>query len=186
MGRCLQGEIPCLKPFKEDSNIREWGQRGLRGLVNMGNTCFMSCILQVLAHNPASQAHFLNCDHKRTSTTHPSKIANATPGNDNRLAQLQKSCLASEVADLFAALFKHSQSHKVPNPVVPHRVLYATWKFADRMAGYEQQDAHEFLMVLLDGLLAHSEQDKVPAPIHEMFRGSFRSDIVSTAVSSCI
>lgn len=167
MEQCLQGKIPCLKPFKEDINKSEWDQHGLRGLINMGNTCFMSCILQVLAHNPASQAYFL---HNHRHTTHLTK------------APVQQYCLTCEVAALFLALFEQGRANtQIQNPVVPHRVLYATWKFADRMAGYEQQDAHEFLMILLDGLIAHSDQDKIPpAPVNEIFRGSFRSDIVHT------
>ena len=39
--------------------------------------------------------------------------------------------------------------------LVPAYLLYSVWCHVDHMAGYEQQDAHEFLVALLDGLETH-------------------------------
>ena len=40
-------------------------------------------------------------------------------------------------------------------PLVPSKLLYSVWAFADHMAGYEQQDAHEFFIAFLDGIETH-------------------------------
>eukprot|EP00596_Hydrurales_sp_CCMP1899_P010058 CAMPEP_0119052438 /NCGR_PEP_ID=MMETSP1177-20130426/73740_1 /TAXON_ID=2985 /ORGANISM="Ochromonas sp, Strain CCMP1899" /LENGTH=584 /DNA_ID=CAMNT_0007032011 /DNA_START=405 /DNA_END=2159 /DNA_ORIENTATION=- len=43
------------------------------------------------------------------------------------------------------------------SPIIPSNLLYSVWSHADYMAGYDQQDAHEFLIALLDGLGTHLE-----------------------------
>jgi hypothetical protein len=42
--------------------------------------------------------------------------------------------------------------HGETEPYAPHQFLCAMWSHASHLAGYEQQDAHEFLISLLDGL----------------------------------
>jgi hypothetical protein len=37
-------------------------------------------------------------------------------------------------------------------PFSPAEFLYQWWRFADSLAGYQQQDAHEFFLSLLEGL----------------------------------
>ena len=44
------------------------------------------------------------------------------------------------------------------SPLVPSSLLYAVWSYARHLASYDQQDAHEFLLALLDGLGAHLQK----------------------------
>ena len=43
-------------------------------------------------------------------------------------------------------------------PLVPSSLLYAVWSYARHLASYDQQDAHEFLLALLDGLGSHLQK----------------------------
>lgn len=43
-------------------------------------------------------------------------------------------------------------------PYVPHRLLEAVWSASEFLAGYEQQDAHEFLIAVLDNLHGHLDR----------------------------
>lgn len=45
-------------------------------------------------------------------------------------------------------------------PYVPNRLLEAIWAASDALAGYEQQDAHEFLIAVLDNLDGHLDRAK--------------------------
>ena len=56
-------------------------------------------------------------------------------------------CLGCDLDDLFCQVFSGDSS-----PIIPHQLLYSMWSYANHLAGYEQQDAHEFLISLLDGL----------------------------------
>jgi uncharacterized UBP type Zn finger protein len=49
----------------------------------------------------------------------------------------------------------NAHEKSLPPPLVPTDLLYAIWAQFEYMAAYQQQDAHEFLVALLDGISTH-------------------------------
>lgn len=40
-------------------------------------------------------------------------------------------------------------------PLVPAKLLFTVWNYAEYLADYDQQDAHEFLIALINGWNSH-------------------------------
>ena len=99
----------------------------------MGNTCFMSCIVQTLIHTPIFRDYFLSDRH-------------ICLYEGDRHGQ----CIVCEVSRLFQEFYSGAKT-----PLVPHVLLHMTWQHAHHLAGYEQQDAHEFFIATLDLLHRH-------------------------------
>ena len=82
----------------------------------------------------------------------------------------------------FCSQFYSGQS----SPHVPLKLLHLIWKHARHLAGYEQQDAHEFFISALDVLHHHSggQTPTVTNPSHcscivdQIFGGRLQSDVV--------
>uniref|UniRef100_A0A3P9HMA2 Ubiquitin carboxyl-terminal hydrolase n=1 Tax=Oryzias latipes TaxID=8090 RepID=A0A3P9HMA2_ORYLA len=134
---------------------------GLRGLINLGNTCFMNCIVQALTHTPLLRDFFLSDRHK--------------------CEMASSSCLVCEMSQLFQEFYSGHRS-----PHVPFRLLHLVWTHARHLAGYEQQDAHEFLIAALDVLHRHCKDDsgkRTSNPNHcnciidQIFTGGLQSDV---------
>ena len=177
------------------------GRRSPRGIVNMGSTCFMGSVLQVLLNNPVvilsrqMQQHndgiLSSCklklepdDSKRGTTATNGHSSGGSSGDSNGAhkgssvtgngtsteagvdqepahGSLSSACIACEFRSCLnwePGKGDQSSSQSAPMYLVPSNLLYAVWAHADYMAGYDQQDAHEFLIALLDGIGSHLEK----------------------------
>lgn len=152
---------------------------GLRGLMNLGSTCFMNCIVQALIHTPLLRDYFLAERHECST-------------------KLSAKCLVCEVGRLFQEFYSG-----VTVPLSLHRLLHLIWNHARHLAGYEQQDAQEFFIATLDVLHRHCKNSKLdqdkekgkpppppsddPNPMHctciidQIFTGRLQSDVVCQA-----
>ncbi|CAI0388847.1 unnamed protein product [Linum tenue] len=144
--------------------------RGLRGLNNLGNTCFMNSVLQALLHTPPLRDYFLSDRHNR----YYCQLKNGV-----------KLCLACDVDAMFSAVFSGDRK-----PYSPAKFLYSWWQHASNLASYDQQDAHEFFISMLDGIHENVERDrgKPQSPghgdcciAHRVFSGILRSDVMCMA-----
>lgn len=143
---------------------------GLRGLINLGNTCFMNCIVQALTHTPLLRDYFLSDRH-------------------HCLFPDQGKCLVCEMSHLFQEFYSGKSS-----PHVPFKLLHLVWTHARHLAGYEQQDAHEFLIETLNVLHRHCQglsdartqppngqsagTSKCHCIIDQIFTGGLQSDVI--------
>lgn len=104
---------------------------GLRGLYNMGQTCFMSVILQSLVHNPFIRTFYLSEGHKSGDCA-------------------REACTSCALDDIFTDFFGQ-EKHEGYGAV---HMLQGCWKGGGGLAGYSQQDAHEYLGFILNSLHA--------------------------------
>lgn len=157
-------EIDLLKRNPRRKRISNNSYIGLRGLINLGNTCFMNTIVQALTHTPLLRDYFLA---------------------DRHICQFQDDpsmCLVCEMSRLFQEFYSGKST-----PHIPFRLLHLVWTHARHLAGYEQQDAHEFFIATLDVLHRHCKGTNGPSAsnphhcnciIDQIFTGGLQSDVV--------
>ncbi|KXS98393.1 hypothetical protein AC578_4637 [Pseudocercospora eumusae] len=137
---------------------------GLRGLYNMGQTCFMSVILQSLIHNPLIRTFYLAEGHRSSECE-------------------REACTSCALDDIFTDFYA-TEKHEGYGAV---HMLQGCWKSGGALAGYSQQDAHEFLGFILNSLHEANTEDEekketrnCECVIHQTFAGMYRSTVKCT------
>ncbi|KAI1302425.1 hypothetical protein EDD11_005616 [Mortierella claussenii] len=131
--------------------------QGLRGLRNMGSTCFMNVILQCFIHNPLLRSYFLSDQHS------------------SKRCEVKTDCMGCEMDQLFTQFYSG-----VKAPYGPCSFLHTMWMSSSDLAGYAQQDAHEFFISALNQIHAKSPSAKLHhcnCVIHKTFAGVLQSDV---------
>jgi len=114
--------------------------KGIVGLRNLGNTCFMNSVLQCFNQTPFFHDYFLEDKYV------------AEINKDNPLGN------GGEVARNWAELMKAMWSGKY-RVVVPIDFKKTIGQFAPRFMGFQQQDSQELLSFLLDGI--HEDLNRI-------------------------
>lgn len=115
-------------------------QRGICGLQNLGNTCFMNSALQCLSNVPELTDYFLTDEY-----LHEINEQNAL-GTQGRLVKA------------YAELLQEMWSGQASS-VRPFKLKCTIGEYAPRFNGYAQQDSQELTAFLLDGL--HEDLNRI-------------------------
>ncbi|KAL0088271.1 hypothetical protein F4703DRAFT_1734652 [Phycomyces blakesleeanus] len=114
--------------------------KGVCGLGNLGNTCFMNSAIQCLSNTPQLTEWFLAGKYKKDLNC------------DNPLG------MKGEVAEAYGALVDKLWSGMFPS-VMPREFKHTIGRFNPTFTGYMQHDSQELLAFLLDGL--HEDLNRI-------------------------
>ncbi|KAK1922440.1 ubiquitin specific protease [Papiliotrema laurentii] len=159
-------------------DIRRSSCRGLRPLLNLSQTCFLSAVLQALIHNPLLKAYFLSDKHNRHVCANGSKglsIGKPYIGPQGIVSEdRDKGCMCCEMDRAFEEFYNEDKS-----PYGPITMLYSMWHASAELEGYGQQDAHSFFLAALDQIHAHAkgQLSSCNCIAHQTFAGSLLSTV---------
>lgn len=153
--------------------------QGLKGIVNLGATCFMSCVLQTLLHNPLVRNHFFNND------LHFFNCPSSQYYLDDAQIDSSRACITCLIDAIFKQVYCASSSEGFGITTL----LQTAWYKNQLLAGFSEQDAHEFWQFLLNEF--HADHEKVlqrahldvPSPencsciTHSVFSGELESSV---------
>lgn len=129
-----------VSPYEEDREKVCVVEQGYTGLRNIGNTCFMNAVLQMLVNNVELREFFLR-DHYQLEINESNPL-----GSEGRLVRA--------FAD-----FMHQMWNGRHKAIEPIQIKNIVAEKASQFANFAQHDAHEFLSFLLDGL--HEDVNRV-------------------------
>ncbi|KAI8914564.1 Usp3 protein [Gorgonomyces haynaldii] len=131
-------------------------KKHITGLQNLGNTCFMNVVLQVMCHTMPLQAYFL----QPLISPMPSPVLGSR-------RQQQAPSIWTEFCQLMLDMWDTKST-----VLSPDSILRAVWKVVPSFHGYQQQDCQEFIRYLLDAMHSELSSIKGRTVIYQMFQGT--------------
>mmetsp|Transcript_18886 Transcript_18886/g.72781 ORF Transcript_18886/g.72781 Transcript_18886/m.72781 type:complete len:578 (+) Transcript_18886:163-1896(+) len=151
------------------------GRLAAGGLANLGNTCFLSSVLQALSNTPLFRIMILSLEDADVCSSSVVLLDGAGDlGRSSRRRNLvpEHVSIALELKKAFKALWSRNGVAYSPDSF-----LSVVWRILPRFYGYHQQDAHEFLRHMLDRLRTELSETAVSNFIHDTFQGQLLSEV---------
>lgn len=129
---------------------------GLRGLFNLGSTCYLNVIVQIMIHNPLVRNYYMSDKHNSQQCP-------------------IKECMSCEMDKLFTKVYSSD-----PGPLGPTTILHSLWLNSTDLASYGQHDAHECFISILNQIHKTSpDSSATPCAclVHSTFAGELQSDV---------
>ena len=139
-------------------DISKYKNKGISGLVNLGNTCFLNTTIQILSH-----------------TYELSEILN-TKKYEKQMKDINDSIVIREYDDLRKTLWK-TNGKISPQKFVFNIFQLAKLKDKELFTGYSQNDMPEFLLFLIDCM-----HNSISRSITVNIQGNIENDIDQIAV----
>lgn len=145
----------------------------------MGQTCFMSVILQTLIHNPFIRNYYLSEGHRQTDCE---KEACVSCSLDEMFVEFYSSD-KNEGYGAVSMLMGSWLAGEVRMRNCEDYHLYQMLTFQQALAGYQQQDAHEYMQFILNTLhlnnggSSDSGSEDCSCVVHSTFYGKLSSTV---------
>ena len=149
-----------------------------RGIINLGNTCYLSSVMQCLIHIPQFASILL--DVPKSPQISPSPSTPGAPHFPSATNKASKAAMAQANRSIHYSVDANKMHVKFPSnalaiisdfvknyfhqgsnqPLSPYELKSVIEKMSGEFSGFMQQDAHEFYIVLLD-MLNDALKDKI-------------------------
>jgi ubiquitin C-terminal hydrolase len=147
--------------LQDIKNQKIFETKGLSGLINLGNTCFMNSIIQCLSNTENLTEFFLKRENIKESQMYNKKVS-------------KQIAIVISYSNILRAIW---EKNRLVKPTTFKRVLCL---FNERYAGYDQQDSHEFLICILN--LLH---DGLKYPVSIEINGKIENEHDSLMKLAC-
>nr|XP_019943865.1 PREDICTED: ubiquitin carboxyl-terminal hydrolase 16 isoform X2 [Paralichthys olivaceus] len=152
---------------KKSSTTEDKGGVSVKGLSNLGNTCFFNAVIQNLSQTSLLRQTLNKVEEEKMSL-------DITPGASSDLEPVTVQLAQPGSLTLAMCRLLNEIQESKRGVVTPQELFTQVCKKAPRFKGFQQQDSQELLRYLLDGMRAE-EHKRVSTGIVEAFKQSKKS-----------